>query len=331
MTCNDLAGSDQSPTSAAPVFSRSVDASKSRIRTPDLARSMSALLLSGCLLLPACVTVRSGLSSPGAVPEPLGCELLADASRSTLVLLYVQSRTTLACNPQRASERFTPASTFKIPHALLAIELGVVADENQPIKWDGRRRGVSAWDKDTTLAKAVQDSTVWVFQDLAARLEYATEAAGVRRLDYGNADVGQPNQLRNFWLSGPLAISAREQVAFLAKLRRGRLNANPGSQARTAAMLRLRGCGDRCTVFGKTGAVLPIDDEGTLRTGASSLLPTGERTGWFVGWVERPEKDGGPVVFAHNLDLSIAGAMPGRTKVAYDILKANGIKVDEAP
>jgi beta-lactamase class D len=291
-----------------------------------------AALLLGPSLLSGCTAYPAQRVDPNFAAEAKGCAALVDSARSTFVLHEVRTGRTLVCNASRASQRFTPASTFKIPHALIALESGVVTDENARFVWDVRPRGVSAWDKDTSLAEAIAPSTVWVFQTIARRLGHAREAEAVRRLDYGNLDVGEPRNLPHFWLSGPLAISASEQVRFLTRLRAGALDAGRRNQLRTVAMLRVRNCGPNCIVYGKTGAMLPIDDEGFLRQGESSLLPPDrERTGWFVGWVERPVNAGGPVIFAHNLDLTLPHSMAARTNVAYEILGANGVSVGEVP
>lgn len=289
---------------------------------------VNVTLFLGCLLLAGCAGVPSSHYLSASATEPSWCASLVDSTRSTFVLHEVQSRRTYTCNATRAAQRFVPASTFKVPHALIAIESGAVADENQRFVWDGRPRGVAAWDKDTNLAEALPASTVWVFQTIATRLGHAREAAAVRRLRYGNAEVGTPDKLRHFWLSGPLAISALEQVAFFTRLRSGTIPVSPRSQERVVSMLRLSDCGQGCAVYGKTGAMLPIDDAGFLREHASSLLPARvERTGWFVGWVERPKSLGGPLVFAHNLDLSLPGAMAARTNVVHDVLRANGVAI----
>lgn len=246
-----------------------------------------------------------------------------------MVILEVNTGHLTACNARRASQRFAPASTFKIPHALLAIEAGLVPDEHAPFRWDGRPRGVKAWDHDTSLADALPSSTVWVFQEIAARLGAEREAAGLRQLAYGNRDSGGAAHLRHFWLSGPLAISALEQVRFLERLRTHRLDAGAASQKRVTALLKLRDCGSGCAIYGKTGAMLPIDDEGFLREGDASLLPKDcERTGWFIGWVERRDADGGPIVFAHNLDLALPRAMAGRTSAVYEFLATKGVAIE---
>ena len=102
-------------------------------------------------------------------------------------------------------------------------------------------------------------------------------------------------------------------------------------QERLVRDISQHGCHDDVSA-GKTGATLPIDDEGFLREGQTSLLPSAaERTGWFVGWVERPSRAGGAAIIAHNLDLSLPNAITARTNVAYAILSANGVFVGEGP
>ena len=46
----------------------------------------------------------------------------------------------LAYDVERAQKRFMPASTFKVPHALFALDAGAVRDEFQVIRWDGVKR-----------------------------------------------------------------------------------------------------------------------------------------------------------------------------------------------
>jgi len=50
----------------------------------------------------------------------------------------------LAHNPTRAGQRYIPASTFKVPHALFALDAGVVRDEFQVFEWDGEKRWLDA-------------------------------------------------------------------------------------------------------------------------------------------------------------------------------------------
>jgi len=46
--------------------------------------------------------------------------------------------------------RTLPASTFKIPHALIALDTGVVSDSTT-MKWDGTKQDFPVWERDHTL------------------------------------------------------------------------------------------------------------------------------------------------------------------------------------
>lgn len=45
---------------------------------------------------------------------------------------------------------YIPASTFKIPNALIALEEGIIRDTNQIVKWDGHEWPVKTWNRDQT-------------------------------------------------------------------------------------------------------------------------------------------------------------------------------------
>lgn len=254
-----------------------------------------------------------------------GCDELASAQRATLVMVEPSSGRRLVCNPKRAATRFVPASTYKIPHTLIALETQAVASIDETFSWDSRDRGVSAWNRNLTVKEAVAVSAVWVFQAIATRIGSDTEREWLEKLQYGNEDVGETSGLKNFWLSGPLTISADEQVDFLIRLVERKLPVSETTTAQTIRALRVDETADHYAVYGKTGAILPIDDDGFLRTSDSNLLPANiEKTGWFVGWIDRPQSEGGPIYFAHNLDLSLPDAMSARTRSVYALLARNG-------
>ena len=60
-----------------------------------------------------------------------------------------------------------PASTFKILNSMIALETGVIKDENVVFKWDGQKRFVESWNADTDLKNAFKNSTVWYYVELA--------------------------------------------------------------------------------------------------------------------------------------------------------------------
>lgn len=293
-------------------------------RRQPFATSLMLLVLTGCAATPSTKLVsETNVASATAK----GCELLPDQDRSTIVIFEPSSGRKLVCNDVRSRQRFVPASTFKIPHALIALETRAVADENSKFEWDGQRRGVAAWDKSLSMADAIPASAVWVFQQIATKIGHPAEGDWVSKLEYGNKNVGAPTNLKHFWLSGPLKISAVEQVRFLERLHSGNLPVARDHVIRTISLLQIEKNHDDSMIYGKTGAMLPIDDEGFLKSESQDLLPVGtERTGWFVGWIERKNDMGGPVFFALNLDLDLPDAMNARTAVAYAILNANDIK-----
>lgn len=112
--------------------------------------------------------------------------------------------------------RVSPESTFKIAHALAALDAGVIADAGTVIRDDGHDVDFPAWRGDQTLATAMRFSVVWYFQDIARRLGADRERRYLEKLGYGNQDSS--SGLTTFWLGGSLAISPDEQLAFLRRL-----------------------------------------------------------------------------------------------------------------
>jgi beta-lactamase class D len=123
--------------------------------------------------------------------------------------------------------RETPASTFKIVHALVALDAGVLS-ATEVLRYDGRPVAFESHRRDHDLASAMRDSVVWYFQEAARRLGLEREQAYLRALDYGNADPS--SGLTTFWLGGSLLISADEQARFLIRLYEGSLPISRGAQ-----------------------------------------------------------------------------------------------------
>src|SRR5688500_7858276 len=69
-----------------------------------------------------------------------------------------------------------PASTFKIIHSLIALEAGIVKDENEIIKWIGKTDTVlygyrPEIYKDMTMKEAFEVSAGWVYIEFAKRMK----------------------------------------------------------------------------------------------------------------------------------------------------------------
>ena len=175
---------------------------------------------------------------------------------------------------ERARERTTPASTFKIYNALVALHGGVVADPDSIFEWDGRERFLSSWNEDQTLRDGMERSTVWLFQRIADEVGRNGYVTFLRLNPYGNGRVGP--DVRTFWLDGSLQISAFEQVFFLDHLRRSTTGFSPTAEATVRDMMPVLADTLGVRLVGKTGW--------GLRDGAPDV-------GWLVGWVERPAGD----------------------------------------
>jgi beta-lactamase class D len=112
-------------------------------------------------------------------------------------------------------------STFKIPHAIAALDAGVLDGPEATLRYDGSRTFFPEWARDHTLASAMRYSVLWYFQRVAERLGAAREQEYVRKLNYGNRDSS--SGLTTFWLGGSLLISPEEQQQFLLRLYRDEL------------------------------------------------------------------------------------------------------------
>ena len=209
----------------------------------------------------------------------------------------------LVYGAERARTRFIPASTFKIPHALFALDAGIVRDEFQVFRWDGTKRDIESWNRDQDLRSSMRNSTVWVYQQFARELGEERERAYLGKVGYGNADPS--GGVDTFWLSGNLSISADEQVAFLQRLYRNELPFRLEHQ-RLVKDVMIVEAGRTWVLRAKTGW-------------AARAKP---RVGWWVGWVEWPD---GPVFFALNIEMpNDADDLPKREAIAREVLKSIG-------
>jgi beta-lactamase class D len=204
------------------------------------------------------------------------------------------SKETMAFNTRRARQRYSPASTFKIPHALFALDAGVIQDEFQSFSWDGVTRSFPGWNQDQNLRSSMRNSVVWVYESFGKILGEEGERTCLEKVQYGNQD---PTGDQPFWVEGNLAISAEEQIEFLKKLYRNEL---PFSLAHQRLV--------------KDIMIVEADRTWILRakTGWSGTV------GWWVGWVEHPE---GPVFFALNIDTpNRLDDLPKRESITRKIL-----------
>jgi beta-lactamase class D len=144
------------------------------------------------------------------------------ATDGACFLLYQQGRGVVRRSPSEACRvRVSPQSTFKIPHALAALDAGVISGPRHVLRYDGARVPFESWRRDHDLASALPNSVLWYFQRVAETLGMQRERAYLERFDYGNRDAR--SALTSFWVGGSLAVSPEEQLRFLIRLFTGAL------------------------------------------------------------------------------------------------------------
>lgn len=224
-------------------------------------------------------------------------------AKGTFAVLDVGADRLTGHDEARAKTRHVPASTFKIPNTLIGLDAGSVKSVDEVLPYGGKPQPYQAWEQDMSLRDAIKISCVPIYQELARRTGLKGMRAGVKRLEYGNAEIGET--VDRFWLDGPLEISAVEQTRFLAKLAEGKLPFSKAQQAAVREIVKLE-CGEGWALFGKTGWENAPD----------------AGIGWWVGWVVK----GGKVhAFALNMDMKSAEDAAKRIELGKRALAELGI------
>jgi beta-lactamase class D len=235
------------------------------------------------------------------IREALAKYFTDEGTAGTFVGYKVEDYLVIASDTNRSGEAKLPASTFKIPNSLIALETGVVGDPDKDVfKWDGVTRSIDAWNRDHTLRSAIAASAVPVYQEIARRIGAERMQKYVDLLDYGNRDIG--GGIDQFWLTGSLRIDPVQQVDFVDRLRRGVLPVSKRSQDLVRDILPVTKVGDS-VIHAKSGLL-----------GAEIGKPS---LGWMVGWAEK-----GPAqtVFALNIDCKEPRHIADRMKLTQQCL-----------
>ena len=201
-----------------------------------------------------------------------------------------------------------PASTFKVINSLIALETGVITNENDVVKWVGQIDTVRYGYRpdiyhDMTVKEAFEQSAGWVYIELAKRIGKVRYRHYLSECQYGNGNLSEKGI--DFWNFGSFAISPKNQITFLKALYEETL---PFSKRNMAIVKRLM-------ITETTNMYIIRAKTGWTRDG-------GKDTGWWVGYVER---DNTPYFFATRLiknretpNLDFADC---RKKITKDILR----------
>lgn len=165
-----------------------------------------------------------------------------------------------------------PASTFKIINLLIALETGVIKDENDVVKWNGEvdtaRYGYRPEIyRDMTIQEAFSESAVWVFLDIASKIGKADYQNYLNLCNYGNKNLSETGD--DFWNFGFLGISPVNQVNFLRSMYAEKL---PFSKRNIDIVKRV--------------LVNEKNENYTLSAKSGWTREGGINTGWWVGYVE---------------------------------------------
>lgn len=223
--------------------------------------------------------------------------------QGTFVLYDVAVGRFIGHDRVRSETRYVPASTFKIPNSLIGLSVGAVKDVDEVLPYGGKPQPFKTWEQDMGLRAAIKISNVPIYQELARRIGLERMKAGVAGMGYGNGETGAV--VDNFWLEGPLKISAVEQTQFLARLARDELPFPKDIQAKVREIIQLEQ-NDGWILYGKTGW-------------ANANKPD---IGWWVGWVIKGDR---LYSFALNIDMPQAPDAAKRIELGKASLKILGV------
>jgi beta-lactamase class D len=236
----------------------------------------------GVLLLFAFALVFSSTAVSGAKQtKVLQIEEFFNGKEGTMVLTNLKNNNTYVYNEKRSTQKLTPESTFKVPNALIGLQMNAVRDEYEVKRWDGVVREFETWNRDHTLASAMRESAIWFYQDMARDIGETAMQGYVAEMGYGNQDIS--GGIDSFWLDSSLKISALEQARFMKKLVNETLQFDEKHQ-KTVKRMMIQDEQDSYTLHGKTGTRL--SDAGL---------------GWYIGYVETKKETW---VFAVNMNGS---------------------------
>jgi beta-lactamase class D len=193
-----------------------------------------------------------------------------------------------------------PASTFKIPNSIIALETGIIEHDSTIIIWDGEKRRNKNWEQDLIFRDVLHFSCVPCYQKIAKEIGVEKMREYLDLFNYGSINVDSTN-LDMFWLEGKSRINQFQQIGFLKTFYQSQL----AISNRTEKIMK---------------RMMVIEENSELKTsGKTGWSYSNEKdNGWFVGYMESHEKI---YFFATNIspkensDINLFAE--SRTKVTY--------------
>lgn len=228
-----------------------------------------------------------------------------DGFDGSITILDYQNNKWLYSDTLDAQKATLPASTFKIINSCIALETNVIEDENEVIKWDRKIRKFQdepmiAWNRDTHLKDAFQNSTVWFYVELAKRIGNRNYREFLSKSHYGNGNINNDTD-GDFWNYGDFAITPINQIEFLKAIYERKL---PFSK-RTYEIV------EEIMIDEKT-------ENYTIRGKTGWTTKRGKDIGWWVGYVEVKDN---VYFFASRLIKDINDDKPNFSKARKEIVR----------
>lgn len=182
----------------------------------------------------------------------------------------------------------TPASTFKVPLAVMGFDAGFIKSPKEPVLefFKGDPDWGANWQENTNPTQWMINSTLWYSQRIARFLGPEVLTRYARTFGYGNADFsgdeGENNGLDRAWVSSSLLISPRDQARFLLDLLKNQLPVSAQAQANARALVQPGGTVNGWAVYGKTGSAYPRR--------ADQSFDYARGWGWYVGWAQKGQE-----------------------------------------
>ena len=177
-----------------------------------------------------------------------------------------------------------PASTFKIPNSIIALELGVMENDSTVILWDGEAKYLKSWEQDLYFRDAFHASCVPCYQEIARKVGVERMKKFTSELNFGEMIFDSTN-LDMFWLEGASLINQFQQISFLKAFNEERLSISKRTHKLMSRLMIIEENEDY-TLRGKTGWSVQNDQDNC----------------WFVGYIETKDES---YYFATNIEPEI--------------------------
>ncbi len=206
--------------------------------------------------------------------------------------------------PGDAKTRISPASTYKIYDALFGLEAGVITPEQSLLPWDGQHDIYEQWNKDQTLASAMQHSVTWYFQALDRQAGFLAIQDYLHKIGYGNQQAN--GSIDYYWADSTLKISPIEQIEMLRKFYDNQFDFAPENIEAVKKAICLSSTANG-SLYGKTG---------TRAVNGQNV------SGWFIGFLET---NGRTYFFSTNIQNDSFATGPIAAELTFSILSDLGL------